>query len=424
MNPDGSFNQVLYEDYAERAAHEMAMRTKALVLAYYGKPPQYSYWNGCSKGGQQGLMEAQRHPDDFDGVLAGAPAISVDRLNIDDLWPQIVMQQDLGGPMAAAKLKAATAAANAACNTALTGVDDGYISDPSACRYDPSVDASLLCVADGGSNTTASCLTLTEAKAINKMWYGPTADGNAPSPATDNGWHGGAALAANQIWYGVSRGTDLAGQPLFDGLAGALNSFPVAIASDHIALALLDPSYATPAFVNATGTGSNQWKTISYAGNVSVPAVFEESHQRFQNFYTDNPDLSAFRAGGKKLLMWHGTHDSLIFPQGSINYYERVAAGVGGYSQAQEFARFYLAPGIDHCTTSGVSINPPTPGGQVEPVLMGVLQAWVETGEAPDQIAATSVAAVTPKRTRPWCLYPQKLKYVSGDVNTGNFTCE
>jgi Tannase and feruloyl esterase len=419
MNPDGSFNQTLFADFAERSVHEMVLETKALIAAYYGRPAKYSYWWGCSTGGRQGLMEAQRHPEDFDGVLAAAPAINWDRAVVAVVWPQIVMQQDLGGPMASAKLAAVTAAATAACGHALTGVDDGYISDPSACRYDPSKDQELLCVAAGGSSTSASCLTLAEANAINKIWFGPTTDGAAPPPAMNNGWGAGAALGVGQLWYGLARGTPL------DNLAGA-SAF--AIGTDQVALSLLDPSYAGPSFLNATGNGTDNWRTIGYTGPVSMSAVLAQSGQRFHDIIgTDDPDLSAFHARGGKLIMWHGTRDSLLFPQGSISYYERVAAQVGGYAATQQFARFYLAPGVDHCIPVGVNApfvgDIPDPGDQSGTTLASLLEGWVENGKAPEQLTATSLPGFTPVRTRPWCLYPTKLTYVSGDVNTGTFTC-
>ncbi len=419
MNPDGSFNEALFKDYAERSAHEMALKTKALAKAYYGQAPKYSYFNGCSKGGQQGLMEAQRYPDDFDGVLAGAPAINWDRFLVAELWPQIVMQQDLGGPIANAQMQAAIAAANASCGSALTGTADGYINDPSACQYDPSKDLSILCVSDGGNNSSASCLTFAQANVINKIWYGPTLDGTAPSPAADSGWNVGAALASNQLWYGLPRGTS--GYVLAGGS-------PFSVITDQVALSLLDPSYATSDFVNATGNGRNQWKAIGYSGSLSFSNVLTQTQQRFHDLIgTDDPNLSAFSGRGGKLLMWHGTADELIVPQGSVNYYERVASGAGGYEAAQAFARFYLAPGIDHCGGASVpGTNPPIPVGDATPniALFAVLQDWVENGKAPDQIAASSAPGITPVRTRPWCLYPKKLKYLAGDVNTGNFSCE
>jgi len=426
MNPDGTFNETLFRDFAERSQHEMSLKTKALIKAFYGKDAKYSYWAGCSDGGRQGLMEVQRHPEDFDGVLAAAPAINFDRVTVTDLWPQIVMQQELGGPIERAKLAAVTAAANAACGTALTGQGDGYISDPFACRYDPTADVSLLCVSAGGTNATSACLTNADATAVNKIWYGPTSDGTAPAPSADNGQGPVAGLAPNQLWFEVTRGTLLAGHIYWDGQAGQK---PFTVATDSVALALGDSSYAQANFVNATGIGQNKWRTIGYTGATSFAEVFAAARKRLGEIgSTSNPDIGAFSSRGGKLLMWHGTSDSLVPPQGSINYYEAVSASLGGYAEAQKFARFYLAPGIDHCMLAGVpGTNPPVPGGRVDnpnAAMIDVLQKWVENGEAPDQIVATSAAGVTPVRKRPWCLYPKKLKYVSGDVNTGDFTCE
>jgi feruloyl esterase len=336
------------------------------------------------------------------------------------------MQQDLGGAIGRAKLIAVTAAANAACDAALTGQPDGYISDPAVCRYDPTADASLLCVSDGGTNVTSSCLTKADAIAVNKMWYGPTSDGTVPGPDDNNGRAPLGALAPKQLWFGLERGTLLVGHPYWDGLAGP-NAFT--IATDIVALALGEAAFAQPNFTNATGNGENKWRTIGYTGSTSFAEVLAASQRRLGDIGgTFNPDIGAFRDRGGKLLMWHGTSDSLIPPQGSINYYEAVSAKAGGTTEAQKFARLFLAPGIDHCGLASVpGSNPPAPGGRVDHpngALIDLLQRWVEDKEEPDQIAATSASGVTPVRTRPWCLYPKKLKYVSGDVNTGTFTCE
>lgn len=162
---------------------------------------------------------------------------------------------------------------------------------------------------------------------------------------------------------------------------------------------------------------------------MSFPAVLARSVQRFHDVIgTDNPDLSAFNARRGKLIMWHGTRDSILPPQGSISYYERVAAQAGGYAATQRFARFYLAPGVDHCIPVAVNApfagDIPDPGDESGTALASLLQGWVENGEAPGQITATSVPGITPVRTRPWCLYPTKLTYVSGDLNIGTFTCQ
>ncbi len=126
----------MIEDFAYRSLHEMTVKAKALIEVFYGRAPQYSYWNGCSTGGRQGLMEAQRFPDDYDGILAGAPAINWDRFIPAELWPQVVMQQDLGGPIETCKLELATQAAVAHCDN-LDGVMDGVINDPRRCDFDP-----------------------------------------------------------------------------------------------------------------------------------------------------------------------------------------------------------------------------------------------------------------------------------------------
>jgi feruloyl esterase len=282
------------------------------------------------------------------------------------------------------------------------------VSDPSACRYDPAVDQSLLCESDGGSNVTAACLTKAEASTINKIWHGPTTDGTVPAPAADNGGDPRGALAPNQLWFGFARGTALAGHTAPPNMA-------------LVALALGDPSFSAP--------GSEKWKTIGYTGPTSFADVFAAYEQFFHDLIgTADPDIHAFRDRGGKLLMWHGTGDSRVQSPGSINYYEAVSAVAGGYAEAQTFARFYLAPGIDHCFFASVSgTNPPVPGGQLDNpnvALIDVLQRWVENDEVPEQIAAMSAPGVTPVRTRPWCPYPTKLHYVGGDVNTGSFSCE
>jgi len=407
LNPDGSFNETLFRDFADRAVHEMTLKSKALAGAFYGKQAKFSYWNGCSEGGREGLKEVQRHPEDFDGVLAGAPVINFDK-GAAAFWPQIVMQQDLGAPIADAKMVAVSVAAIAACDAALTGQSDGYLSDPSACRYDPAVDQSLLCASDGGANVTAACLTKAEANAINKIWYGATTDGTVPAPAADNGYDPRGALAPNQLAFGPARGVSLVGRGAPPNMA-------------FVALALGDPTFAAP--------GSEKWKTIGYTGPMSFADVFAAYEQFLHDLIsTADPDIHAYRDRRGKLLMWHGTGDSRVNTPGSINYYEAVSAVAGGYGEAQTFARFYLAPGIDHCFSASVSgTNPPAPGGQLDNPNVGlidVLQRWVENDEAPEQIAATSAPGVTPARTRPWCPYPTKLHYVGGDVNTGSFSCE
>jgi hypothetical protein len=144
LNPDGTLNMPAIADFAERSLRELVVKAKAVINAYYSKAPAYSYWNGCSTGGRQGLMAAQRFPDEYDGLVIGAPAINWDRFIAAELWPAIVMNNTLGGPIAASKLNAVTKAAVAACDQR-DGVADGVINDPRKCTYDP---GALACKAE------------------------------------------------------------------------------------------------------------------------------------------------------------------------------------------------------------------------------------------------------------------------------------
>jgi len=416
MNPDGSIDTVLWTDFARRSAHEMTLKVKALAAGFYGANPAHTYWDGCSTGGRQGLMEAQADPGDFDGILAGAPAINWTQFTTAGMYPQVVMNLETGGPIAPAKQTAAGAAAINACDTRLTGAHDGYLSDPAACVYDPTADLAVLCIASGGTNASSACLTAAEARAMNKIWYGQTADGSAPPPAVDNGFN--VTLAGNQLWYGLARGTDLT------GLTGAT---PVDIGSDQVALNLQSPAYATPTFVNATGNGGDKWKTLTYAGPNSIAGAFAQGlalDGAFGGINTDNPDVSAFRNRGGKLILYHGLADTLIPPQGSIGYYTRVAGVMGGFPNAQQFARLFLVPGMGHCAFSGsvVAVNPgpplPAPGQMYK-----VLVDWVESGTTPSSIIVGTSAGAP--RSRPLCMYPTKLAYLGGDVNNAaNFSCQ
>jgi feruloyl esterase len=414
MNPDGSINTVLWTDFARRATHEMTFKVKALAAAYYGANPAHSYWDGCSTGGRQGLMEAQADPGDFDGILAGAPAIHWTQFTIGGMYPQVVMNLEPGGPIAPAKQATAGAAAINACDTRLTGAHDGYLSDPAACAYDPTADPAVLCAASGGTNSSPACLTTVEARAMNKIWYGQTSDGSVPSPAADNGFN--ATLAGDQLWFGLARGTDLT------VLTGAA---PVDLGSDQLALNLQNPAYARPTFVNATGNGADQWKTLTYAGPNSIANAFAQGltlNGAFGGINTDNPDLSLFRDRGGKLILYHGLADTLIPPQGTMNYYTRVAQVMGGFPKTQQFARLFVVPGLGHCASSG-SVgggSPPLPApGQMYQVLVD----WVETGAAPGSIVVGTTAG-TP-RNRPLCMYPSQLTYLGGDVNhAASFTCQ
>jgi pimeloyl-ACP methyl ester carboxylesterase len=366
LNPDGTLNWQLIEDFASRSLIELTKKSQQLIDAFYGQDPAYSYWNGCSTGGRQGLMLAQRFPEGYDGILAGAPAINWDRFIPAELWPQVVMQQELGGPIEPCKLVEATEAAVAHCDT-LDGVADGIIADPRRCDF----EAETLV----GQVTACGEITTADARAIEKIWEG--------ARATDESF----------LWYGLAPGAPLG------ALAGAI---PFPIAEQHHRFWIeQDPTW--------------DWHTLDLAG-------FEENFRESQRLFnavigTDDPDLSAFRDAGGKTIIWHGWNDQLIFPEGTIDYYDAVRATFHSTRQVQRFARLFVAPGVAHC------------GGGPGPNqfdMFGALVRWVEEGDAPDSITASRIEDGTVVRTQPLCPYPSVARYDGqGDPNSADsFACK
>jgi len=422
MNPDGSINTVLWNDFAQRGIHEMAVKTKQITRAYYGKDAKYSYWDGFSTGGRQGHKLAQLHPDDFDGILAGAPAFNWTRFITNELYPQIVYQRDLGGvPLTAGQLNALGNAAINACDV-VNGQHMGYIPDPSECRYDPTFDPTVICTANGGTNSTANCVTPLQAQAMNKLWYGQTRDGTAPPPSVDNAWSVHIGVG-NHLWYGLARGSS------FGGLGGSNAGVPTpfSIATDMVALELQNPSLATPSFVNATGNGANGWKNLSYAQMAEAYDFGVILQPSFAHINTDDANLRPFRKSGGKMIIYHGLADVLIMPQGSVNYYKRVIHEMDGLKKVQKFYRLFLIPGMTHGIGNGTTnpnANPPLPGiaggdGVADGTsqFYDVLTAWVEKGIAPSRI---DISTVDKTKSRPICAYPKKATYVSGEVNVAS----
>lgn len=405
MNPDGTINTTLWQDFAVRGIYQQVVKAKALATAYYGSAPERTYWDGGSTGGRQGLMLAQNFPEEFDGIIAGSPAINWTKFITGEVYPQLVMQRDLGGALLSSPQMALVSnAAIEACDV-VGGVHLGYLLDPSSCRYDPTKDASVLCSSSGGTNGTAACVTSMQAQAINKIWYGMTSDGSAPDPAADNGWS--SSPTGLQRWFGISRGT------LLDMVAG---SEPFKIATDMLALELQNPTIADPTFKNATGDGQDGWKGLTYPqlSNAFDRGVSLQS--QFANINADNPDLSRFKAKGGRLIMTHGLADFLIPPQGSINYYERVSTTMGGLPAVQEFFRFYLIPGMGHSPRNGTANPTANPAMPARKQIYQMLTDWVEKSTPPTNVATTSFSATPVQKSLPLCAYPQKPAYQSGDI--------
>ena len=418
VNPDGSINTVGWRDFSERSLHELAEKTKALTRLYYGRAHQYAYWDGFSTGGRQGLKVAQLFPGDFDGILVGAPAINWSKYHTAGLYAQIAMKQDLGSLIAPAKLAAATQAAVKACG----GAELGFLLDPLSCRYDPTLDAAILCEGSPGSsgvigrNSSQACLTVPEATVVNKAWYGQTADGTAPAPATDNG---SATVLSDEkrLWFGWTRDTDLTASPA-GGAPGLI------LAADQTALELQNPALGSAAFTNATGTGKNRWlDSLDYAGLANAQAQGVRLQLQFSNINTDNPDLTGFAAAGGKMVMYQGLADEYIPAQGAINYYERVISRTGGAEAVQQFYRLYLIPGFAHSGRSEGRPFVPVPqpsSGRDE--MFVALQNWVENGKAPETIQVQSSDASV---SLPLCVYPLRISYRgSGSVKSAaSYSC-
>jgi hypothetical protein len=371
LDANGRFAWILMRDNAYLGIHEMTVVGKALAAEFYGNGPKYSYFNGCSTGGRQGLSEAQRYPEDYDGILAGAPAINWQKLHVAQLWGQVAMNV-AGNFVAPCKLVAATAAAVAACDT-IDGVDDDVIEDPLRCTFDP---AALV-----GTATPCGEITATDANMIRKIWLGPR---------RQNG---------EFMWYGLPRGASLTA--LNNSVGTPLSGAPFFITIEWFRYWLSQ----NPAF---------DWKTVTPEG---YELYWDQSLEEFGALIgTDNPDLSTFRKRGGKIIMWHGWADQLIYPQGTIDYFERVQEELGE-SRTRKFLRLFMAPGVAHC---GGGTGPP-PSGQFE-----ALVRWVEKGDAPETLDAIRTDANgNVLRSRPLCPYPLVARY-KGKGSTddaANFRC-
>jgi feruloyl esterase len=354
-------------DFGYRAVHEMTVQSKAIVNAYYQHAARLSYWNGCSTGGRQGLMAAQRYPDDFDAILAGAPANNHSRLFIARVAVSVPTLRDATAAVPLAKLALVTRAVLEACD-GRDGVQDGFLNDPRACSFDI---ARLQCT----SGDAASCLTAPQIETM-KRAYAPLKRAN--------------------------------GEPEFPGMepGSDLTWRMVSGSAEPVSLTALQIAHGDPA-----------WDPKSFDLERDLALVIEKV-----GFATNSidPDLRAFKARGGKLLLYHGWNDGVISAGNSINYYEQVLKTMG--PGQDDWLRLFMVPGMDHCPYWGAN-----PGGvgpdQVN--WMAALERWGESGKAPDRIEAARVVNNRIDMTRPVCAYPQIAKHTGiGSTNDAqNFVC-
>jgi hypothetical protein len=372
-------------DYGYRAIHEVAVKSKTIIQALSGRSPSKSYFSSCSNGGRQGLMEAQRFPEDYDGIIAGAPSLDATGIGAGYAWNLRALEVPPGAYISASKVAAIDRAVLDACD-ARDGISDGVLDDPRKCSFDP---RDLLCK----SSDSDSCLTERQVAALQKVYEGPVdssgrriGEGFLPGgEAGQGGW---------RAWItGTAPGTSLQ----FGYFSAVADAYSVDI------------------------------KTYDFDRD---PQKWEERLGNILNAV--NPDLRAFHARGGKLILYHGWSDAGIPPTGTIRYHESVASTVGA-GVAQQFLRLYMIPGMQHCFGgNGTTVFDPFPTAESNPgrSLFRALERWTEQDIAPESILATRFntpgnPASGVLRTRPLCPYPQVARYRgTGSTDDGaNFTC-
>jgi len=381
-------------DYGYRAIHETSEKSKAVVRAFYGEGPQHSYFSGCSNGGRQALMEAQRYAADYDGLIAGAPSANFTRIAAGFTWDEQSLEADPASYIPANKFPAIEKAALAKCD-ALDGVNDGVIDDPRKCHFDPAI---LLCK----GTESAACLTEPQIAALKKIYSGPR---NSRGEQVYPGFQPGGESGANPT---------LGWAPWFSG-PGPSKSLQYAFATQADAYMI----YQNAALDYRTVNFDKDLKTGEDAMGARLNAI--------------DPNLKALKDRGGKLILYHGWSDPALPPTATVNYYENVVAKMG-QKETASFVRLYMVPGMSHCALGpGPSSFGAGPERGADPdfSMFAALERWVEKGAAPDKIIATKykrggnpTSGVA--RTRPLCPYPQVARYTgSGSANeAANFACK
>jgi tannase/feruloyl esterase len=346
-------------DYAWRSEHEMTVKAKAIIAAFYGTAPKLSYWTGCSAGGKQAMQEAQRFPEDFDGIVAGAPGLDWIARATLSMWVAQVAAKDDASSIPPAKFPAVHAAALAACDAA-DGLADGVIEDPSRCSFDPKT---IEC--QGADAPT--CLTAPQVETARKIYAGPG--------------------------RGIAPGLERGSEPGWGTFAGPR---PFGIGFDYFKYVVFaDPNW--------------DFRTLNFDSDIVRARKLDADR-----INATDPDLSAFRRHGGKLLQYHGWADPQIPPASSVAYYESVLKAMG--PSVPDFYRLFMVPGMAHCGGGD---------GASEFDMFAALEQWVEHHKPPAQVPASRKRDGKVDRTRLLCPFPQVSRY-SGTGNpddAANFTC-
>lgn len=358
-------------NYQLRANHLLAVKAKALVEAYYGRAPRYSYFVGCSGGGRQGLKEMQRFPTDYDGIIAGAPGPKTPEMTTRRMW-EIVQRDSRPGLMSPADWRLVSIAGVRACDK-LDGVEDGVADDPRRCRFDV---AELTCA----SAKTETCLTPDQVS-FARTFYAPLRDedgrqideGLLPGVRVDNGR---SQLALGTFGRAIRKRSDWNGE-----------GFHV---RDDLA---------------------------------AIDRVMPELR-------ADDPEVGAFARRGGKVILYTGWMDGAVAARMVTGYYDSLTQSAGGEARAARFSRLYMLPGVFHCAGGPGPDQVGGAGGDAPVVdprhdMLSALEAWVERGHAPRELIVSKVEQGRVVRTRPLCPYPLQARYRGrgSTDDAANFVC-
>jgi hypothetical protein len=357
-------------DYAYRAVHLTAVTAKDITKEYYGKAVSKAYWNSCSNGGRQGLLEAQRYPEDFDGVVANAPWVDQTGFTIGAMWNQKALSE---APVSAAKLTLVAEKVMAKCD-GVDGLKDGLIDDPRKCSFDAKFDVPACTAGADGSD----CLTSAQADAIMKVYGGPVSNGKPFFP--------GYMPGSDSNWMNLI-------------VAAQSNAKP---ADFNLAEGTMRYLVQTPPQPNW------DYKTFDYDKDIHMLDEWSKKAD------AKNPDLSKFRKEGGKLLMTYGWADPILQPMMGVKYFEDAVAKNG--PNTADFFRLFMVPGMSHCS-GGIGTD------RFDP--MTAMIDWVEKNKAPESMLAARVVRDQTVRTRPLCPYPQVARYSGqGSIDDAkNFRC-
>lgn len=371
LTSPGNVNLYLLEDFGSRTLHEMAVIGKAVTEAFYGTQAKYSYFSGCSGGGRQGLMIAEKYPEDFDGILAVAPAINLEKFIPAGYWAAQLMNE-LGTYPPACEIEAFTQAAIDSCDE-LDGLQDGIISHPELCKFDPStvVGQSFNCSGVTQQFTSAG------ASIVQAAWTGPRSqDGKM-------GWFGLNKDASLSDYYAPT--TCTSNSTCSPGAEGLFSSWMTYFLAK-------DPDFDLTNMTNA--------QFFSYLA---------QSRDDYSSMLgAANPDLSGFHAAGGKMISWHGLADEAIPPNGTVAFYQQV---LELDSDAQSYMRLFEAPGVGHCFGGSGAI----PNGAFDQLV-----SWVEDDVYPETLAAVDTSG----NTRDLCAWPLQQVYIGGNTtDSKSFNC-